>query len=270
MFNFSLFGEPTDITLKIFKYFSANELNVLIRISRGCSQFSNRYELWVGLLLQLDIKKEVLDQEIFKNNPKQLKRAYFQIKKHIRRMDASSITIENIVLATENVDFINLYLATYQRFVDKNLLKSACGCCSLDFLKLLIERDGVEVDEYVIRPAARSNTLEVFQYLCGKIKLWPSSYLDFLRPAALGGNTELVKYMTQTLKIKPTELVVDGGIESNSLEVVTSLIEDGNYWPTCHNVGHSSFCKDKKITEYLESKFTEAITKVGVTNPMLG
>lgn len=270
MVNFSLFGEPTDITLKVFKYFSANELNVLNRISRGCSQFSNKYELWADLLLQLGIKEEILNQEIFKNNPNQLKRAYFQIKKHIRHMNAASITIENVVLATENVNFINLYLATYQRFVDKNLLKSACGCCSLNFLKLLIEGDGVEVDEYVIWPAARSNTLEVFQYLCGRIKLWPSSYLDLLRPAALGGNTALVKYMTQTLKIKPTELIVDGGIESNNLEVVTSLIEDGNYWPTCHNVGHSSFCKDKKITEYLESKFVEAISKLGVPNPLLG
>lgn len=60
MFNFSLFGEPTDITLKMLKYFSANELNVLTRINKGCNQFSNRYELWAGLLLQLGIRNEVL------------------------------------------------------------------------------------------------------------------------------------------------------------------------------------------------------------------
>lgn len=270
MFNFSLFGEPTDITLKIFKYFSAYELNVLTKISRGCNQFSSRYELWADLLLQLGIKKEVLDQEIFKNNPKQLKRAYFQIKKHISHMNAADITIENIVLAAENEDFVNLYLAAYQRFVDKDLLKSACGCCSFSFLKLFIEVNKLEFDQYVIVPAARSNTLDVFQYLCERLKLRTLSYLSLLRAAAFGGNTALVKYMTQTLKIKPTELIVDGGIESNNLEVVASLIEDGNYWPTCHNVGHSSFCKDKKITEYLETKFVEAISKLGVPNPLLG
>lgn len=266
MFNFNLFGEPIDITLKIFKYFSANELNVLTRISRGSNQFSNRYELWADLLLQLGIKQEVLNQEVFKNNPKQLKRAYFQIIRHIKYINVADITIENIVLATENVDFINLYLATYQRFVDKNLLKSACGCCSLAFLKLLIEVNQLEFDQYAILPAARSNTLDVFQYLCGRIKLWPSSYLCFLRPAALGGNVELVQYMVKTLKVKPTELVIDAGIESNNIKVVTLLIEDGNYWPSSHNVGHASFCKDKSIYSYLEGKLIEAIDKFGRPN----
>lgn len=46
--------------------------------------------------------------------------------------------------------------------------------------------------------------------------------------AAKGENIKLVKYITQTLKVKSTELVIDPGIESNNLEVVTSLIEDSN------------------------------------------
>ncbi len=268
MFNFSLFGEPTDFTLKIFNYFSAQELNRLSRLSRGGAIFTNKYEFWADLLMLQGIKKKVLNQEIFKSNSKQLKRAYFQLKRLIKHMNAADITLENIVLAAESVDFVNLYLNKYNRRLDKNLLKSACGCCSLSFLKLLLEINQIEFDRDAICPAARSNNLAVFQYLCEKIKPWKISYVDYLMFAAKGENLELVKYMTQTLKVKPTELVVDGGIESNNLEVVTLLIEDGNYWPTCHNVGYSSFCKDKKITEYLESKFIEAINKLGVPNPM--